>query len=327
MALDINKVVEDWERDEPNFKNLGEAVFLYIKQHITDYEIFPEISQRTKELLSIIKKIKKKNKQKPYSYDDLKDKLGIRIICSYQEDLDTIDSFLKTHFQVLKSEYKKDYLDFDKLDYTSNHYDVKVKMDTYEFKDHLEYVDLVFEIQVRTLNQHAWSNTAHSLAYKQETDISVYLKRRIYRLLSLYEIADDEFSSVNLALTDNSDSLAYKLLRKLESKVYKYAKTDFDRSSSLTTIKIILTFLTEEQQRILVSGIDTFMNEKSQDLEQVFWDNKFRFHEIDIITQPEIFVIWYCLDHFYFEITDNWADYFDQNDLEQAAVLWGRSLD
>lgn len=327
MALNINKVVEDWEKDQPIFKNLGETVFLYIKKYITDYEIYPEISQRTKDLLSIIKKIKKKNKEKSYSYDDLKDKLGIRIICSYQEDLDKIDDFLKTHFHIIKSEYKKDFLDFDKLDYTSNHYDVKVKMEIDEFSDHFEYEDLIFEIQARTLNQHAWSNTAHSLAYKQETDISPLLKRRIYRLLSLYEIADDEFSSVNSALANNPETLAYKLLRKLESKVYKYAKTDFDRSTALDNIKTIVSFLTDVQQQSLVSGIDSFIDNRDLELTQLFSDNRFRFHQIDIITQPEIFVIWYCLEKFYFEITDNWADHFDQKDLEDAAVLWGTSLD
>lgn len=327
MALDINKIFNNWEKDEPVYRKLGEDVTSFIKKQITDYGIFPEISHRTKDLLSIIKKIKKKSKEKPYNYEDLKDKLGIRIICTYQEDLEKINLFLKKNFNVLKAEFKKDFLDFDKLDYTSNHYDISVKSGFAEFDTHPEYIDLVFEVQARTLNQHAWSNTAHSLAYKQEVEISSKVKRRIYRLLSLYEIADDEFSSVNIALSEGKDNFAYKLLRMLEAKIYKYAKVDFDRVSALANIKVLLTFLSDVQRQELVEGIDEFLTENDEQFKQIFEENRIRYHEIDILTQPEIFIVWYCLDNFKFALTDKWRDEFDWTELEQAANLWGISVD
>jgi putative GTP pyrophosphokinase len=327
MAFDVNKIFSSWEKDEPTYRLLGHDVASFIREHITDYDIFPEISHRTKDLLSIIKKIKKKSKEKPYTYNDLKDKLGIRIVCTYQEDLEKINLFLNENFNVLKSEFKKDFLDFDKLDYTSNHYDVCVKDGLAEFNAHPEYLDIVFEVQARTLNQHAWSNTAHSLAYKQEVEISGKVKRRIYRLLSLYEIADDEFSSVNVALGEGEDNFSYKLLRILEGKIYRYAKVDFDRASALRNIKVILAFLNEVQQNQLVEGIDKFILKNDEQLKQIFEENRIRYHEIDILTQPEIFIIWYCLDNFKFALTDNWHDEFDWTELEKAANLWGISVD
>lgn len=326
MEIDITKIVESWENDEPRYRSLGEKLYVFIKAHITDYELFPEVTQRTKDLLSIVKKIKKKNREKSYSYEDLSDKLGIRIICTYQEDLIKVDAFLGQYFAIVKAEYKKDTLDFDKLDYTSNHYDVKIDASKQIFEGQDHYLGMIFEVQVRTLNQHAWSNTAHSLAYKQEAGIEPILKRRVYRLLSLYEIADDEFSSVNRKLAENPDNPAYQLLRKLESKVYKYAKVDFDRVTSLYNIKIILSFLTDEQQQEIRIKIDNFITENDEKLSAIFDENRFRFHEMDLITQPEIFLVWYLLEHYQFVIKDNWADEFDWNELEQAAILWGTSV-
>jgi len=238
MFLDINKIAEEWEIDKPKYQELGKIVNIFIKSAITEYEILPEISHRTKELLNIIKKIKKKQvKKKKYSYSSLNDKLGIRIICTFQEEMHKIDAFIRKYFLIKKAEYKHEKLNYNKLDYISNHYDVKINPQKKPFKKHNQYKNLVFEIQVRTLNQHAWSNAAHSLSYKQEAEISPKLKRKVYRLLSLYEIADDEFSSVNKALIELPDNYVYTILRKLEGKIYKYAKVDFDREISLNSIK------------------------------------------------------------------------------------------
>jgi putative GTP pyrophosphokinase len=266
--MDISEIVGQWEKDEPNYIELGTHVYAHIKKAIPEYEILPEISFRTKDLLSIVKKVKKKQSEKEYSYDHLNDKLGLRIICSYKEDLDKVDSFLRNNFIIKKAEYKKDILDFDKLDYTSNHYDASIRTDIGTFKTIAHLENLVFEIQVRTLNQHAWSNTAHSLAYKQEADIHPLLKRRVYRLLSLYEIADDEFSSVNQALSNNADNIVYSLLRKLEGKIYKYAKIDFDRTTSLINIKILLTYINIDQQQKLLKSIESFIKEKNDKITQ-----------------------------------------------------------
>lgn len=47
------------------------------------------------------------------------------------------------------------------------------------------------------MNQHAWANSAHILYYKQDIELPDEMKHRIYRLLSLYELADEEFTKVN----------------------------------------------------------------------------------------------------------------------------------
>lgn len=325
--MDIKNIADIWNTDKSKFEELGSVVAVFIKSTISECELLPEITWRTKDLLSIVKKIKKKQLEKEYTYNDLNDKLGIRIICSFQEDMEIIDSYLEKYFVIKKREKKKDELDIQKLDYLSNHYDVSIKTSISPFDKIIHLKDLVFEIQVRTLNQHAWANTAHSLSYKQEANISSLLMRKVYRLLSLYEIADDEFSAVNKALIEDPDNIVYKLLRKLESKIYKYAQVDYDREISIYTIRKIVGYLNATQIQTVFSEIDNFINLNDFKINRIFNDNRIRFYEIPVLTQPEIFLIWYCLEKYTYTISDNWNNDFDSDELEQIKTLWGSQID
>jgi hypothetical protein len=244
----------------------------------------------------------------------------------FAEDMAKIDSFLKEHFIIINAEYKKDNLDFNRLDYISNHYDAIIKPSHRYFKNLKKFKNLVFEIQVRTMNQHAWSNAAHTLSYKQEAELPGSLKRRVYRLLSLYEIADDEFSSVNSALLSDPDNTLYTLLRKLEGKIYRFAKVDFDRELSYIHLKLILSFFSAEQQKEIVNGIDKFIKHNEQKIRHIYDENRSRYFEITFLTQPEIFLVWFALDKFYFSIDDNWDNEFDRFELEQIQTLWGQTI-
>lgn len=327
MALDVQQIAESWKQDEPKYRELGLIVSDFMKSNITEYEILPEISYRTKELLSIVKKIKKKQLQKEYSYSHLNDKLGFRIICTFQEEMQKIDDFLKKYFNIKKVEYKHEALNYDKLDYISNHYDASINISLKPFNKYNHFQEHIFEVQVRTLNQHAWSNTAHSLSYKQEAEISFALQRKVYRLLALYEIADDEFSAVNKALIEHPDNKVYTLLRKLEGKIYKFGKVDYDRESSLNSFKILLTYFSENEKQLIYTDLDGFIKNHEDKIELIFDENKNHYFEIPFLTQPEIFLIWFAIEKFPFSIDDNWANDFDYTELENIKMLWGKVID
>lgn len=328
--MDIKQIVIDWKSDEPQYKELGRLVFRFLKSTITEYEILPEISFRSKELLSIVKKIKRKRREGGrgnYSYSDLNDKLGIRIICAFQEEMNTIDKYLHKYFDIKKVERKKENLDIKTLGYISNHYDASIKTSIKQFSKYTHLKDLVFEIQVRTLNQHVWANSAHSLSYKQEADIPSSLMRKVYRLLSLYEIADDEFSAVNRALIEHPDNRVYAMLKKLENKIYKYAQIDYDRETSLYTLRILLSYLSKDEIQSAFGGIETFIKINEKKIQRIFSENRERYFEIPLLTQPEIFLIWFCLEKFPYSITDKWVGDFDTDELEQIRTLWGNIID
>ena len=314
--MDASLIATKWKEEEPKLKKLGENVVSILKNALYKKEMHPEISFRTKEIQSIIKKIQRKSKEKPYTYNDLRDKLGVRVVCPFISDLDIVDSIICTFFTVRKVEKKKEQIDFNRLDYQSNHYDVSIRPDVIDFDDS----DFIFEIQVRTMNQHAWANSAHILYYKQDIELPDEMKHRIYRLLSLYELADEEFSKVNDYLKSHKNDIVYTLLRKLEGKVYKYALTDFDRELSVKQMKAILDFFTPEEQIKIENEIEAFIEENNTKIQHIYDDNRSRYAEISFLTQPEIFVVFWGLTYKQFSITDNWC--FDNDELSAIQTLW-----
>jgi hypothetical protein len=66
--------------------------------------------------------------------------------------------------------------------------------------------ELCAEIQVRTVLQHAWAAIDHRLNYKRANEIPVELKRQLFRISALLEVADDQFESVRLAAEHLSTS-------------------------------------------------------------------------------------------------------------------------
>jgi len=321
--VNIQLIHDQWANEKPVYNILGNIVVDFLKIGLSRYEILPEITYRIKDILSIIKKIKQKQHDKPYSYESLTDKLGIRVICPFLNDIDNVDKFILKNFQIHNVEKKKDKLDFNKLDYQSNHYDVSIMCSLSEFSKYIQYESMIFEIQVRTLNQHAWASASHALLYKQDIKTTDEMKRKIYRLLSLYEIADEEFTLVNKYLQNQADSFLYAILRRLEGKIYKYAKIDFDREMSVENLKRLFNLFNANEQNLINSDIENFIAENNEKIECIFSGYKSRFHEIPFLTQPEIFIIWFGLERFQFTITDNWDQYFDNFELEQIKSIWG----
>lgn len=320
--IDLEEIISEWQNEKTEYESLGKFMQTFLSDRIFESGLKCEVSFRTKDLVSIIKKIKKKRKEREYNLDSLSDKLGLRIICNYNSDLDVIDKLIDRYLDVEKTEYKKEELDFDKLGYTSNHYDVK--LGEKEYYNGLEDLSgLIFELQVRTLNQHAWSNIVHELSYKQEGALNDSVKRKIYRLSSLYEIADDEFAAVNKSISESAETESISMLKALEPFLYKYAKVDYDRETSMSTIKGIIEHFSIEQINLFKAKIPEFINKNNTKITTVFDENKENFYRLSLLTQPEVFLVWYCLEDAEYVLRDNWSNHSDDSELETISNLWG----
>jgi len=157
-----------------------------------------QIEGRTKEVDSFVEKVGRKRRKYTNPLAEVTDLVGLRIITYYREDVTRVGEILAQEFQIdaTNSVDKAAALDPDRFGYTSVHYVVSLSPDRRRLAEWKPYAGLRAEIQVRTALQHAWSAVNHKLDYKSPTEVPRELRRRLFRLSALFELADEQFSEL-----------------------------------------------------------------------------------------------------------------------------------
>lgn len=133
------------------------------------------------------------------SYEDLHDLLGLRVITYLASDVDSVVELLRANFDVDESRSldKQSGLDPDRFGYLSYHLVAKTNGARTSLMEWAQYDGIHFEIQIRSILQHAWAEIEHDLGYKSESGIPAQIRRRFARLAGLLELADSEFDAVS----------------------------------------------------------------------------------------------------------------------------------
>lgn len=128
--------------------------------------------------------------------EHITDLIGIRVICLYESDIHKVVAGLSSNFQVLNVTDKTSELEEkeDRFGYKGMHLDIGLSQDRGGFPEYEKLMGFQFEVQIRTIVQDAWSEIDHKLKYKK--DLPKDLKRRVYNLAGLFELADREFDSI-----------------------------------------------------------------------------------------------------------------------------------
>ncbi|MHC4604763.1 MAG: GTP pyrophosphokinase, partial [Planctomycetota bacterium] len=121
-------------------------------------------------------------------FKDIKDFVGLRVVCLFLSDLDRVEKVLDDTFEVIGRKDKTNDIGKDVFGYMGRHFIVKLK----EAK---ETNDMLFEIQVRTIAQDAWASVSHYLDYKTNS-IPEDLEKDFHALSGLFYVADTHFSFI-----------------------------------------------------------------------------------------------------------------------------------
>ena len=158
-----------------------------------------QISHRIKTAESIRGKLERKP-EKYTAISDLRDILGFRVVCFFQEDIDRIAEKISGGFRVDRklSTDKRSLIDPTSFGYLSLHYIIALP-DSEGYPEDL--CNLWFEVQIRTILQHAWAEIEHDLGYKTEFGVPRVVRRNFSRAASLLETADDVFANIRQMLT------------------------------------------------------------------------------------------------------------------------------
>ena len=166
--------------------------------HQNNIEI-AQIESRVKSVESLVEKIHR-DRDKAYRnpLEDITDLVGIRIITYYTEDVDKIGDLIRQEFKVdfENSVDKADTIDPDRFGYLSVHYVISLSSPRKELTEWRTFANIKAEVQVRTVLQHAWAAIDHKLRYKTAREVPKNLRRQLFRLSALLELADEEFSTL-----------------------------------------------------------------------------------------------------------------------------------
>ncbi len=125
------------------------------------------------------------------------DLAGTRVITFFPSTVEQVDRVIREQFLVVEKSDKAELLEAEvRFGYQSVHYLVQFKPDRTALPEYRRFADLVAEVQVRTILQHAWDEIEHDIQYKSTVTIPSFIRRRFIALAGMLEIADREFQAI-----------------------------------------------------------------------------------------------------------------------------------
>jgi len=195
--MDKKDILDNYSKNLPIYRNLKNKIEILLKELLLDNVNYHYISSRVKEKDSLSKKLTiKENKYS--SINDITDIVGCRIISYFEDDVDTIVNILKKEFvvDIKNSVNKKDNIQSNKFGYLSYHIICSISPERLNLVEYQKYEDLKFEIQVRSILQHAWAEIEHDIGYKSRLEIPNHIRRKFSRIAGLLETADENFCDI-----------------------------------------------------------------------------------------------------------------------------------
>ena len=170
------------------------------------------VSARAKTAESLREKLR--GKAYPHPDQDVSDLVGVRVIAYYPTDVDAIAQQLMRNLDIDKSRsIDKRPLDAsDKFGYRSVHLVARLRTDRAKLAENAALAGMWFEIQIRTILEHAWAEIEHDVVYKASVDYPPHERRRFASIAGALEILDREF----LALRHVRTSLTNGYLREYQ---------------------------------------------------------------------------------------------------------------
>lgn len=204
FAAHTRQAVEGYQRVRSRYEDLATVVREVVRQCLEAAAIrVHSIEARAKGVDSFSRKAGtplESDPAKPKYRDplvEITDLAGIRVITFFPPSVSETDAVIAAEFEVLeKSDKAAALVQEERFGYQSIHYQAKLSGTRCALPEYARFADAVFEIQVRTILQHAWAEIEHDIQYKSVETIPRSIRRRFMSLAGMLEIADREFQAV-----------------------------------------------------------------------------------------------------------------------------------
>jgi putative GTP pyrophosphokinase len=197
------------EQIRPKHDRLTDAVEALLKNLLNTQKIdFLSVEGRTKSHSSILEKCDRKNYNNPK--EQLTDISGIRIITFLESQVRQIVDLIRINFNVDEpnSLDRAEILGSDRMGYRSVHFVCKLSSSRRELPEYSGLQHLKFEIQIRTVLQHAWAELAHDRSFKLGLELPTNIQRKLNLHAGMLEIVDSAFDEIAREVDEYRSSLS-----------------------------------------------------------------------------------------------------------------------
>jgi len=183
---------------------LAERIENHLKNLFSGFARIDRISARAKSVDRFMHKATKQENGKPRYGDPLnqiQDQVGARIVTFYVSDVERVRHEIEKYFKYIES--KKIVPESEsEFGYEGRHFILFVPTDfldeTLTGDESVEF----FELQIKTLFQHAWSEAEHDLGYKPSSKVASDQKRRLAFTAAQAWGADQIFDELHRQVTE-----------------------------------------------------------------------------------------------------------------------------
>jgi putative GTP pyrophosphokinase len=134
-----------------------------------------------------------------HPFEQIQDLIGARIVVFYKQDVDAVAEMVERYYRRIE---RKDLIPESEAEfgYFGKHFILAVPQDVVDDDADRDKTPKFFELQVKTLFQHAWSEASHDLAYKPGQSLSALNKRQVAFTAAQAWGADQMFEQLHAEL-------------------------------------------------------------------------------------------------------------------------------
>lgn len=196
-------LVEYTTRYEGLLKPLAVKLEDLLRDHLEGVSHIDRISARAKSPQRFADKafkvLEDGNLKYSHPFEQVQDLIGVRVIVFYKQDVDVVSKIIEKYFTRIE---RRDVVPDSEssFGYVGKHFILTVPADVIADEADNSVLPKFFELQIKTLFQHAWSEANHDLAYKPENELSSQQNRLIAFTAAQAWGADHHFAQLHAEL-------------------------------------------------------------------------------------------------------------------------------
>lgn len=195
-TLERSKAKNLYEKQLQEHKASLHLLVQEVRQILEQQGLTPAIKFRIKSFEAYYDKLRKMNSSNnSRRVITINDFFGLRIVCPFLEDIETVSKLISSHYEILETERKASQHSFREFGYDSVH--LSIRFDPQQSGRLLSGVRKVCEIQLRTILQDAWAEVEHELVYKSDISLpNESIRRKLASLNATLTLSDLIFQEI-----------------------------------------------------------------------------------------------------------------------------------